>query len=170
MRIGILSDTHVPEVERGIPQELRNAFQGVELILHAGDIYVPSVLNDLQAIAPVLAARGDDDYGETLTDPRVKEKHILDVEGKTILLVHQRPFASQWFQSAWWQSRLNPEQDKKPDVVVFGHEHRTFVQQIDGALFVNPGSPTFLHYMRGLGTVGILEVTAEKTDVNIVRL
>ena len=61
MRIGLLSDTHIPETEKKLPPELIEAFQGVDLILHAGDIYVPSVLDDLQRIAPVLDARGGAD-------------------------------------------------------------------------------------------------------------
>jgi putative phosphoesterase len=150
------------------------AFQGVELILHAGDIYVPSVLNELERIAPVLAARGDDDYGDTLTDERVKEKHIIQLDGQTIWLIHERPYShmSPSWLSSWWQSRISPEQNEygKPDIVVFGHEHRTVLEQVDGTLFVNPGSPTFLHYLRGLGTVGILDIDSGKPEVNILRL
>jgi len=170
MRIGLLSDTHIPEAASALPPELMNAFQGVDLILHAGDIYVSSVLDTLQNIAPVLAARGDDDYGDTLLDRRVKEKHILQLEQQTLWLIHQRPLSPQWWQSPWWQSKLSPGQDSIPDIVVFGHEHNTFKQEIDDILFISPGSPTFLHYRRGLGTIGILEINSHETDVNIVQL
>ncbi len=170
MRIGLLSDTHIPQAEKELPAELTAAFQGVELILHAGDIYIPSVLDTLECIAPVLAARGDDDYGDTLLDSRVKEKHILQLEGQTLWLIHERPYSHTWWQSSWWQSRLSPEQNNRPDIVVFGHEHRTVVQDIDGTLFVNPGSPTFLHYRRGLGTVGILDINSGKTEAHILQL
>ena len=167
MRIGLLSDTHIPEAEKALPSEVLEAFRGVDLILHAGDIYVPSVLDDLERIAPVLAARGDDDYGSTLTDERVKEKHILELEGQTLWLMHQRPY---YLMSPWWQDKVSSGQDNSPDIVVFGHEHRTDVQHVDGVLFVNSGSPTFLNYLRGLGTVGILEIDSGKADARIVRL
>ena len=167
MRIGLLSDTHVPEAEKELPPEVREAFQGVDLILHAGDIYIPSVLDDLQGVAPVLAARGDDDYGSTLTDERVKEKHVLELEGQTLWLVHQRPY---YLMSPWWQDKVSSRQDSSPDIVVFGHEHRTDVQRVDGILFVNPGSPTFLNYLRGLGTIGILDINSGQADVRILRL
>ncbi len=167
MRIGLLSDTHIPEAAEVLPHELMAAFQGVDLILHAGDIYIPSVLDDLERIAPVLAARGDDDYRDTLTDERVKEKHILKLEGQTLWLIHEKP---DFLTSPWWQSRLSPEQNGKPDIVVFGHEHRTVVQHLDGILFVSPGSPTFLNYLRGLGTVGILDMDSGEVDAHILRL
>ena len=167
MRIGLLSDTHVPEAERALPPEVVEAFRGVDLILHAGDIYLPSVLDDLQRVAPVLAARGDDDYGSTLTDERVKDKHVLKLEGKTLWLVHQRPY---YLMSPWWQDKVTSGQDNSPDIVVFGHEHRTDVQQIDGILFVSPGSPTFLHYLRGPGTIGMLDISPDGVEPNIIRL
>ena len=170
MRVGLLSDTHIPQAEKELPPELMTALQGVDLILHAGDIYIPSVLDDLERIAPVLAARGDDDSGDTLLDKRVKEKHVLQLEGQTLWLIHERPHSLSWWQSSWWQSRLSPGQDNMPDIVVFGHDHYTVVQRVDGCLFVNPGSPTFLHYRRGLGTIGILEINSGEADVQILRL
>ena len=169
MRIGLVSDTHIPDVAEVIPDKLAEVFQGVDLILHAGDIYIPSVLDNLEQIAPVLAARGDDDYGSTLIDQRVKERHILELEGKTLWLIHERPSHQSWLPP-WWQSRLSPEQDKKPEIVVFGHEHRTVIQHLDGTLFVSPGSPTFLDYRRGPGTVGILNINSGEVDVQILQL
>ncbi len=50
MIIGLLSDTHIPEAEKELPPELMEAFRGVDLILHAGDIYIPSVLDNLEYI------------------------------------------------------------------------------------------------------------------------
>jgi len=169
MRIGLLSDTHIPEAEKALPIEVMQAFRGVDLILHAGDIYIPSVLDNLQSIAPVLAARGDDDYGGTITDKRVKGRHMLELEGLILLLVHERVY-SPWVH--WWPRSKSPGQDKgdSPDIVVFGHEHRTVVHRLNGILFVNPGSPTFLHYRRGLGTVGILDIDSGKADVDILQL
>jgi hypothetical protein len=165
MRIGLLSDTHIPQAEKELPSTLIEVFRDVELILHGGDIYIPSVLDSLERIAPVLAARGDDDYGDTLTDKRVKGEHILEILGRTLYLIHEKPHSPEW-----WQNTTSPKLAKKPDIVVFGHEHRTSVQKIDGTLFVNPGSPTFLNYLRGLGTVGILDIDSGEVDIRILRL
>jgi len=172
MRIGLLSDTHIPVPVKELPvAELTKAFQGVDLILHCGDIYSVSVLNDLERIAPVLAARGDDDYGEIARDARVQEKHILKLGEQIVWLVHQRPYVP-IMSHDWWQNRTNPEQDEfgKPDIIIFGHEHRTVKETINGVLFINPGSPTFLHYQHGLGTYGILDNGSGTTDVRIMQL
>ena len=169
MRIGLLSDTHIPDVEKSLPSEITKAFRGVDLILHAGDIYDPSVLDDLEYIAPVLAARGDDDYLSAPRDERVQEKHVLKIEGHTLWLVHERAY---YFQSSWVQRKVPIGQEKYdfPDIIVFGHEHRTVERRIDNILFVSPGSPTFLGYRYGLGTVGILNIDSGGVDVNILQL
>jgi len=166
MRVGLLSDTHIPDAEKALPVEIMDAFRGVDLILHAGDIYILSVLDDLEHIAPVLAARGDDDFA---TDERVKEKHILNLEGQTLWLVHEKPC---FLETTPWQPRNPRGQDEydRPDIVVFGHIHRTVVQRSGSTLFVNPGSPTLLRYRRGLGTVGILTIDSGEVDVRILQL
>jgi len=169
MRIGLLSDTHIPEAEEVLPPEVMEAFRGVDLILHAGDIYLPSVLDDLERIAPVLAASGDDDFGDTLTDERVRERHVLEFEGRTLWLVHMRPY---YLMSPQWQSRISLRQDTDgiPSIVVFGHEHKANVWHDGGVLFINSGSPTFHNYLRGLGSVAILDINSGEADVRIVQL
>ena len=94
MRIGLITDTHIPDAASELPPQLTDVFQGVELILHAGDIYIPSVLDELERIAPVVAAQGDDEYMVTRADRRVEEKHVLKLEGKTVWLVHISPYYS----------------------------------------------------------------------------
>ena len=159
MRIGLLSDTHIPEAAKELPPEVTQAFQGVDLILHAGDIYSVSVLDDLEKIAPVLAARGDDDYASTVIDRRVKDKHVLKFQGLTLWLVHEKRYPSVWY-----------EKNDIPDIVVFGHEHRTVIEEKGDILFINSGSPTFLNYCQGLGTIGILDLDSGKPNIQILQL
>jgi uncharacterized protein len=168
--IGLISDTHIPEVEKHLPPEVIQAFQGVDLILHAGDIYSPSVLDELERVAPVLAAAGDDDSGETLKDPRVKEKQIFKLSGYTIWLVHMRPYhiATPWWRNQHPAGKSNGED--APDIVIFGHEHTTVVEELHNVLYINSGSPTFLHYQRGLGTAGILELQDHQREARIFDL
>ena len=169
MRIGLISDTHIPEVAQSLPLHLAEAFKGVDLILHAGDIYYTIVLDELERIAPVLAAYGDDDPRDTWDDNRVKQKHVLEIEGKTLWLVHEW----QYFgvdPLRGMESYLNHSQDEAPDIVVFGHEHRTVARRYGNILFVNPGSATFLNYRPGPGTVAILNIDSLKTGVDIIRL
>ena len=154
MLIGLLSDTHIPDHAKELPPQLREVFHGVDLILHAGDVYAVSVLDELESLAPVLVAEGDDD-AEILKDRRAKMKHVLTVEGVTILLTHQKP----------WSRHL--EHEKTPDVIVFGHTHETSLENGGGVLSVNPGSPTFPHYRHELGTVGLL---TGKAEAQIIQL
>lgn len=160
MRIGLISDTHIPDVAPELPPEINEAFRGVDLILHAGDIYIPSVLDDLERIAPVLAAKGDDDPLDMLDDKRVKSKHVMKLGSYTLWLIHERPYTLV----------SQPKGEGVPDIVVFGHEHLTTVQRYRDILFVNPGSPTFLNYRRGLGTVGILNINSTEAEASILQL
>ena len=169
MRVGLLSDTHIPDVEKALPPEVTEALRGVDLILHAGDIYIPSVLDELQRIAPVLAAEGDDDYGDILADERVKQEHILKLQGQTLWLVHIRPRTDMSLSRQSGHSQGQNTRDA-PDIVVFGHEHRPIVQRYGDILFVNPGSPTLLNYRRGLGTIGILDIDSGEAQVHIQEL
>ncbi|MBI4285335.1 MAG: metallophosphoesterase family protein [Chloroflexi bacterium] len=156
MRIGLLSDTHIPEVAAGLPSQLKEVFRDVDLILHAGDIYVPSVLDDLERFAPVLAAEGDDDYRETIKDKRVSKRHVLQFNGVTIWLTHERPMS--WVGA-----------EKVPDIIVHGHTHRDTMESNNGVLIVNPGSLTFPQYRHRLGSVGIINIDGGKPEVYIIK-
>lgn len=170
MRIGLLSDTHIPEAARALPPQVAEVFRGVDLILHGGDIYIPSVLDELERIAPVLAARGDDDYGDAVKDRRVKWKHVLNLEGHILWLIHEMPYARMTTPWRRGNSSGKGEDGSVPDIVVFGHDHCTIMQRRDSVLFINPGSPTFLNYRRGLGTVGILDIDPGKAEAQILSL
>jgi len=164
MRIGLISDTHVPEAVKAFPPEVNEAFKGVDLILHAGDVYVASVLDELEHVAPVLVARGDDDYG--LRDKRVEEIHNLTIEGLTIWLSHN---SYNWnINSARYPSKKQFE--KAPDIIVSGHTHSPAVERRNGILYINPGSATFPNYQIKLGTVAILTITSGKAEVEILQL
>ena len=169
MRLGLLSDTHIPLAASTLPPHIAEAFRGVDLILHAGDIYIRSVLDELERVAPVLAAIGDDDYGDTLTDRRVKPKHMLRFEEQTLCLVHE----SQYYYSVTLWRDSNPSREDyadAADIVVFGHAHRPIVERHNGTLFVNPGSPTLPNYRRELGTVAILDIDPGKAEANVLQL
>jgi len=168
MRIGLISDTHIPQVAEGIPERVADAFRHVDRILHAGDIYVTAALDSLERIAPTLAAMGDDDveFPDTVSDCRVKETHLLELEGQMVYLVHHQPFSLPHIAPQTCSSGRRGV----PDVVVFGHAHYPMVSRFNGVLYVNPGSPTFVHYRKGLGSVGILEIGPAGADARILDL
>jgi uncharacterized protein len=168
LRIGLITDTHIAWENKELSPQVIVAFKGVDLILHAGDIYMHKVLDELGYIAPVLAALGDDDY--PCPDPRIKEKHVMSLEGLTLWLVHERPYYLGTPAKQANRNSVTTENKDKPDVVIFGHEHRVIIERNDGILYVNSGSPTLLNYHQGPGTIGILELKSGMADVRIIQL
>jgi putative phosphoesterase len=172
-RIGVLSDTHIPVDAKVIPGQIKEVFHGVDLILHGGDIYEPSVLDDLERIAPVLAAEGDDDDYDVTSDKRVKKKQTLAVDGVSISLTHVEPGLGPW--SVFPDSRENLEEasfnyNNVAEIMLFGHSHRPKVQNRGNFLLVNPGSPTFPYYVHRLGTVALLDISSGEVEVRIIQL
>ena len=101
MRIGLISDTHIPTAGSDLWPQVYEALRGVDLIMHAGDLHDTIVLDWLEELAPVLAVSGNGDYGgwqrtEPPTDPRLRESRVLTLEGPRgqplrIGLVHDLP-------------------------------------------------------------------------------
>ncbi len=181
MRIGLISDTHIPHDAKALPPQVKEVFRGVDLILHAGDIYLSSVLDELEEIAPVFAARGDDDSPSV--NGRVKEKHVLNFEGLSLWLIHIFPyFSSTYLHSFWFSSPASSDQElgealeeivereDVPDILVFGDTHRALLRRIQGFLVINPGSATFPGYKHVLGTVAILTISLGKAEADIIQL
>jgi putative phosphoesterase len=169
MLIGLISDTHIPFNVKSLPETLGNVFNGVELILHAGDIYYPYVLDELSAIAPVLAARGDDDYGKALEDERVKDRHILTIDGITLWLFHEyKTHLWRDYEREGKSSWNNPEDP--PDIIVYGHTHQVTMAQYGPILKITPGSATFPCYKHKPGTVGLLKIESGDVAASIIQL
>ncbi len=176
MLIGLISDTHIPEAGKELPPQVYKAFRGVELILHAGDMHVIEVLDCLEQIAPVLAARGNGDHVYSSMpnrpgvpeDPRVKEVHIIPVGGLTIGLTHDFPLPEEVITPH--DKLMDILLGTRTDVIVCGHSHIQLVRKINGTLIVNPGSPTLPWGRFELGTVGLLEMANGEAIARIVDL
>lgn len=167
MRIGVLADTHLPSLVRSLDElgpEVAAALRDIDLLLHAGDVTAPSVLDWCQQFADVLVAEGNNDL---FVDPRMAERQILDVEGWRIGMVHElrpesRPIA------ALLQSGLGGEQ---VDILIGGDTHVERLEFRDDVILLNPGSPILPHHLSTrLGTVAILDVTRERVRADIIVL
>jgi len=167
MLIGILADTHIPREVKALPPQVKEVFKGVELIVHAGDICQLSLLDELGEIAPVLAARGNEDKGLP-PDPRLKENHLLHIQGLKIGLTHSVEYP----EPSYYPLEKAMERDfgGMVDILIFGDTHIELVEWHKGILLINPGSPTLPHGLRGLGTVALLELTNAKPQVDILKL
>lgn len=120
-QIGVISDTH------GLLRpEAIGALTGSDLILHAGDIGKPEILEALSAIAPVVAVRGNNDTGDWAQ--AIPESEMIAVEDISIHLLHIVK-----------DLKLDPK-TAGVQVVISGHSHKPSLEKQDGVLFLNPGS------------------------------
>jgi len=165
MRIGILSDTHLPNLIRCLDElgpEPARFFATVDLILHGGDLTSPMVLDWLEQFAPVLCTTGNND---PIVDARCKEVEILDVHGWRLGMVHS---LRRGFRPMPELQQLFPT---PVDIMVAGDTHYEVLEYRAGVVVLNSGSPTFPHHKDvRLGTVGLLELAPGKLHAEIVLL
>ncbi len=171
MKLGLVSDTH----SRGdnVPQAVLGIFEGVDMILHAGDLVALDVLDALAAIAPVTAVHGNMDVpGARLALPA---RTVVEAEGKRIGLVHgdRVPHPNQVLlppidYGALHAYLLGEFGPNVPRCIVYGHTHQAHIETYRDVLMVNPGSAS-----RGSGgrhTVGLLTITEGRIAAEIVPL
>lgn len=134
MLVAVLSDTHLRE-GRTLPSKVWEGLEGVDLILHAGDVLNPGLLMDLKAIAPIEVVRGNCDGWELAS---LLECKIITCEGIRIGLTH----------GAFGVGRTTSERALRTfepgsvDIIVFGHSHAPYKEWHGEILLFNPGSPT----------------------------
>ena len=175
-RIGLISDTHIPEARPSLWPQVMEAFQGVDMIFHAGDIHELFVLDELERIAPVWAARGNGEDGSggrpvQPEDDRVKYAWVLPIEGLNVGLTHYVPVPERppHFTMQRWLDRFFPH--VRPDVIVSGDTHREAIEWVDGIYCVNPGSPTYPHnYDTQYGTLGYLDIDDGHAQASIWQI
>ena len=166
--IGLISDTHIAFPNEKLPTQVVDAFRGVDLILHAGDIWIPSVLDELESAAPIKAAWGDDDLKVDLGhDGRMMKERSIRLDGVNIWVTHEKPRYA--LLNPEGEQQVHPREDR-PDVVVFGHTHYAAIETYKDVLLVNPGSATVPNYVPKLGTIGMMTISDGKAEARIVRL
>ena len=191
MRIGVISDTRVPGGAAEVPPQVIRSFEGVDLILHAGGIHIPEVLDWLEQIAPVKAVGrihgGQAERPTPLSlesegDPRVAERQVLQLEGHAIGMVNNlelHGFSDDILPGVIGSRRLSegslPTIVKEffgapVDIVVFGRTLYPMVEEHQGVLFINPGSPSLPKNLMKLGNVALLNLTPEAREARIIDL
>ena len=158
MKIGVLSDTHIPSSAASLPEEVLKAFEGVDMILHAGDILTLSVVDELCAVAETHAVCGNMDHPATRS--ALEAKKVIRAGDKKIGLIHGGG-------PPWGLARRVAREFDDVDAVVFGHSHRAAKIVRRGTLLFNPGSPTDVVFAP-FRSYGILTVHDE-IDGRIVR-
>ena len=186
MRIGLIADTHVPQVVSRLHPAVHQIFQGVDMILHAGDITGMQVLEELSEIAPVHAVRGDQDVGLD----HLPTRRVIEVANRRIGLIHgDRPrwlelpgttwnmfFGQRWFLAPrFYVNVVRQFENDNVDCVICGHIHRPYIGDVDGTMVINPGS-TYLNILDRRTqpgqyvSVGMLEIVDNTLRASIVPL
>ena len=127
----VLADTHIPRRARVLPEEMLPHLERADLVLHAGDLIQASLLDELTLYAPVCAVRGNVD-GPEMDLPEILE---FDFGGVKVAMIHD---------SGRKEGRRRRLRRRFHDarVIIFGHSHIPFLEDRDGLLLLNPGSPT----------------------------
>ena len=150
MRIGVISDTHGllrPEAQR--------ALQGVQLILHAGDVGAPGILTQLKLIAPVFAVRGNVDTESWAAELPLTT--VVEISGFHFYVLHNLR-----------ELDLNP-QAAGFDAVITGHTHQAEQRYDADVLYLNPGSAGPRRFQLPV-TLALLEISKKPWEVKILQL
>lgn len=143
--VGLISDTHGK-----IDPAVYKLFSGVDTILHAGDWGDYRLVSDLQSIAPVYGVQGNVDE---------RSKHMPAVTTAKVggIRIHIEHRIDPTLQIMRHFVRHKRDSGSRVDLALFGHTHSVFIEEIDGVLFVNPGSATKPRES-GTRTAGLLSI------------
>lgn len=148
--VGVISDTHGLLRPRAV-----EALEGVERIVHAGDVDEPGILERLEDVAPVRAVRGNVDRGRWAE--RLPETRVVEVGERLLYVLHD-------------PGRLDLDPVAAGfDAVIHGHTHRPREERVEGVLFLNPGSAGPRRRGRPV-TLARLRVGSGELEVELVEL
>ncbi|MDH3725671.1 MAG: metallophosphatase family protein [Thermoleophilia bacterium] len=149
-RIGVVADSHVGEFIERLPAGAAVALEGCDLILHAGDLCDLSVVDELSAIAPTLAVRGDHDRGAARRLPR---DQLIEIQGRRIGLTHGRRSrvfeysivlahiaAGRRLRYRAGLHRALVRRFGRIDCLVYGHWHEPTLEQVGEVQCFSPGA------------------------------
>lgn len=156
MRIGIISDTH--RFTKAIDEAI-NYLLDCDMIVHAGDNIDDA--DYIQAVTdiPVVAVKGNCDY---YSDPG-KDEEIFIVENKRIFVCHGHNYGIKYTLSDLLEKALNSD----INIVIFGHSHVPCYEEIQGVIFINPGS---ISLPRGGSSKGLGILDIENGEITYERI
>ena len=150
MRIGLIADTH-----NLLRPEALATLQGVDHLIHAGDIGGPHILTELEHIAPLSVVRGNNDQ-DSWADA-IPERLTLRFDGITLHVLHDLK-----------QLDIDPAA-QGVNVVIAGHSHKPLHELLDGVLYLNPGSAGPRRFKLPVG-VGILHIEDGRLQAELITL
>jgi putative phosphoesterase len=149
-RIGLISDTH------GLLRKSAAAtLADSDLIIHAGDIDTPEIINALKKIAPVFPVRGNMDRNSAAAN--LPKYNIVEMDGISIYVLHDIDKLDLDPAAAGFSA------------VIFGHSHRPIIKYRDNVLYINPGSAGPRRFKLPI-SVGLLEIEDGSITPKIITL
>ena len=148
--VGVISDTH-----GHLPVGVQTTFAKVDLIIHAGDIGDEKVLIDLSHIAPIVAVRGNMDFGNWARN--LPKSEYIEIGPIVVYVLHMgSPF-----------DVVHGNSDLK--AIITGHTHRPDVYEKNGITFLNPGSATYPKFGHP-ASVALLQIQGDALGVRLIEL
>ncbi|MDE3088084.1 MAG: metallophosphoesterase family protein [Chloroflexota bacterium] len=177
MKIGVLADTHVPDLLPALPPRVLETLRGVDIILHVGDICDLGVLQQLEPIAQTYAVYGDRDSAQVRQF--LQEKQRLQFANRAVGLVHGH---HAWEGGLGVRLRFQLDRARRlqtlcasvlreftdVDAIVFGHSHAPYIKMHGGVLLFNPGS--VVPRDGRSGSIGFLEISSNAIKGRIVTI
>jgi putative phosphoesterase len=161
MRLLVLSDTHIPDFAKRLPAGLLPELRQADLVLHAGDVTSPAVLDELAGFAPVHVALGNGD-GPAIAAWGATPEVRLELDGAPVAMVHDagpRPGRERRLTRRFPEARL----------IVFGHSHIPIDATYEGVRLLNPGSPTWKR-RQPAPTYGVVHISGGRIRCRLVGL
>jgi putative phosphoesterase len=179
MRIGVISDTHIPELMTRLPDSMHEVFKDLDIILHLGDICQLETLRELQnRFAITFAVHGENDSPE-VRQYILEYKRVVEFGNRRIGMIHgyreeQKSFLKDLKrflgskEDDYHEYLLSQFEGEEVDCIAFGNTHKPYVKVHKGILLFNPGAAAPIPGNRP--SVGILEVSERAITGKIVYL
>ncbi len=179
MKIGVIADTHIPDLMPSLPPQVEEIFRGLDIILHAGDICHLDTLQHLEDNFTItMAVAGERDSSEAKR--YLEDKKVVRFGNRSVGMIHGH---HEKRSDRWWSAlkrrlmRVSPyeglykyvlDQFQGVDCIVFGHSHHPYIKVWNGVLLFNPGAVAPTSGLRP--SVGILDVDERTIKGRIVYL
>lgn len=159
-RVGVISDTHIPQHAPRVPDAALRHFEDVELIVHAGDLSSLAVIDQLSAYAPIEAVQGNVELPDVVAALPIKRRVV--VGGCVIGIVHILGERAHYARNA-------RREFADARVVIFGHSHIPYLEDHDGLLLLNSGSATDRRRQPHC-SIALLTITDGQPSAEIITL
>lgn len=148
--IGVISDTH-----GHLPAGVQKAFEKADLIIHAGDIGDEKILKELSQISPIVAVRGNMDFGKWANN--LPKSEVIEIGSIVVYVLHIA-------------NRLDVAPGNSDfKAIITGHTHRPDVFEKSGITFLNPGSASYPKFGHP-ASIALLKLQGDALSVRLIEL